>query len=171
MQNKCNSSLCLISYSSFLSRMETLTGTSPLVTLRSWRTVMGSQKTAPASHILTESHSSPLRWWVTPHSFTGKHFDSLVLQDVVLFFNISVNPFHPLFLLSTLLATQCSLPYKSMFLFSSAPNYQRCFVSATWPESSTKVQERSNRQTQLISITSLVSCIIMVHSQNVVGRI
>jgi len=45
--------------------METLTPTSPLVTRRSWRTATGSQKTAPASHTLTENRSSPLRWWVT----------------------------------------------------------------------------------------------------------
>lgn len=59
--------------------METLTGTSPLVTLRSWRTVMGSQKTAPASHTLMENHLNPLRWWVTP--FSPSLVNTLMLQS------------------------------------------------------------------------------------------
>lgn len=48
--------------SSSSSRVLTWTGTSLPVTPRSWRTVTGFQRTAPASHASMETHSDPLRW-------------------------------------------------------------------------------------------------------------
>ena len=98
--------------------METLTGTSPLVTLRSWRTVMGSQKTAPASHTLMETHLSPLRWWVTPFlSFTSKHFDAPILRSFLSAPSILHSP-----------QVRCWLPdarclYKSMFFIRPGPQW------------------------------------------------
>lgn len=96
----------MLSFSCFVHRIVTLTKTSPLVTLRSWRTVTGSRKTAPASHTLTGNRWSPLGWWVTHLPFTGKLFQTLNLESLDAKFSVrSVLSCRPSFPWSTWLDT------------------------------------------------------------------
>lgn len=127
--NKGNRSFYFVSCLFFVPRMETLTEANPPVTLRSWRTVMGSQRTASASHTLTENPWSPLRWWVTRSPPPGKHFHpAILLQAGVLLFYVYSRFCH---LLPSFISLKCPVDY----LMLAAAVLRAWFYSAIPPVS------------------------------------